>query len=297
MVGLGRDIVTGSDAKSFEVIDEARFDITASPRREILEIACDPLVGGIEQLVGARAGGHSRALLAEALAEQQADGKVIYQLLDDFAGASLVAGWAWSRWTDLWAESRSSSDRPKLPKMVGICAGFRPGAGSLTEEGTPRHDIQSSAPVPDLRNPDDHDGLHVCPRQTGVGMRRARWLDVSATSVGIAVQTGFQDRATDPGGGRVAVHEYRVDALIDPRDLILTSLEADPRILPYAACSGAVGHTERLLGKRISAFRRDVIETLPGTLGCTHLNDVLRALADIPRAISVIEKAQPKQEN
>ena len=292
MIGLGRDIVTGADAKRIEVIDKTRFDIIASPRREILQISCEPPVERIENLVGARAGGHSRALLAEALAEEQADGKVIYQLLDDFAGASLVAGWAWSRWTDAWSKPGSSSDKPKLPIMVGICAGFRPGAGSLTDEGTPRHDIQSSAPVPDLRNPEDPAGLYDWALQTGVGMRRARWLDVSATSAGFAVRAGFQDSATDPSGGRVAVHEYRVEALVEPQNLTLKSVEADPRVLPYAECPGAVPHTKRMIGKPIDAFRRDVIETLSGTLGCTHLNDVLRGFADIPHAISVMEKTQ-----
>ena len=31
---------------------------------------------------------------------------------------------------------------------------------------------------------------------------------------------------------------------------------------------------------------------LPGTLGCTHLNDVLRSLADVPRLIDALDAGQ-----
>jgi hypothetical protein len=37
-----------------------------------------------------------------------------------------------------------------------------------------------------------------------------------------------------------------------------------------------------MVNQRIGDFRNSVLEILPGTLGCTHLNDVLRALADVP---------------
>jgi Protein of unknown function (DUF2889) len=32
----------------------------------------------------------------------------------------------------------------------------------------------------------------------------------------------------------------------------------------------------------IHQMRKAVLETLPGTLGCTHLNDVLRSMAEVP---------------
>ena len=38
----------------------------------------------------------------------------------------------------------------------------------------------------------------------------------------------------------------------------------------------------RLLGARLPELRQAVLEELPGTLGCTHLNDALRALAEVP---------------
>ncbi|HBL92397.1 MAG TPA: hypothetical protein DHV57_11235 [Hyphomonas sp.] len=293
MVGRGRDILTRKDGVAYDLLDQARFDILASRRREILEISCDPTVAGIEALRGARAGGHSRSLLANVLADQRAQGKLLYQLLDDFAGASLVAGWAWSR----WVEVSSRADSSNFPKIVGVCAGFRPGASSLTPEGTPRHDIQSAAVVPELRHPLDPDGVHEWPPLTGIAMRRARWLDVWRDGTVIRIETGFQDSSTDPAHGRVAVHEYRVCAGIDAVSRRLVNVIADPRILPYAECPAAALNVQRLVGHAVDEFRQDVIETLPGILGCTHLNDVLRALADVPRAMTVLEKAHLTQES
>jgi hypothetical protein len=34
-----------------------------------------------------------------------------------------------------------------------------------------------------------------------------------------------------------------------------------------------------------------VLETLPSTLGCTHLNDVLRALADVPELAGLLPES------
>jgi DUF2889 family protein len=85
-----------------------------------------------------------------------------------------------------------------------------------------------------------------------------------------------------PEGGRIAVHEYRVEATIDPVTGILTSVTADPRVLPYVECPTAVGTVDRMVGTPVAGLRAAVLERLAGTAGCTHLNDALRALAEVP---------------
>ena len=42
-----------------------------------------------------------------------------------------------------------------------------------------------------------------------------------------------------------------------------------------------------LLGKDLRRFRLEVLEQLPGILGCTHLNDVLRSMADVPQLAEI----------
>jgi hypothetical protein len=55
-----------------------------------------------------------------------------------------------------------------------------------------------------------------------------------------------------------------------------------PRVLPYDECPLAVRNVAALAGLPLSDARGTVLERLRGPLGCTHLNDMLRSLADVP---------------
>ena len=84
---------------------------------------------------------------------------------------------------------------------------------------------------------------------------------------------------------RVAVHEYLVTATVDPAAMTVLALCADPRVLPYRECPAAVANITRMIGQPVSLLRGSVLETLPGALGCTHLNDVLRSLSDLAELV------------
>jgi hypothetical protein len=60
------------------------------------------------------------------------------------------------------------------------------------------------------------------------------------------------------------------------------SLEPDARILPFPECPGAIANTQRLVGSSLGDIRDEVLRQLRGPEGCTHLNDAMRALADVP---------------
>ncbi len=173
--------------------------------------------------------------------------------------------------------------------MQGVCAGFAPGASSLNPDGSARHDVQSNAPVGSLINPDDPSGWHELSDQHGVGMRRARWVDVWREGNDLLIEAGFQDSSTDPSGGRQAVHEYRLTARANAEDFTLAEVAAEPRILPYAECPAAAANIQRIVGVSLKDMRQTVLDRLPGTLGCTHLNDVLRGLADVPTLAAAME--------
>lgn len=284
MVARGRDLAT-SDESAMNVLDETQIAISASVRREILAIDSVPPIMDLDRLVGVRAGGASRATLNDLLGPLQ--GTIAFQLLDDFAGASLVAGWVWSRWVPDWgAELRRSGatgNAGRGGRMIGICTGFAPGSSALTDDGGADHTLQSACPVGPLENPADPDGWHLMTFQDGApGMRRARRLDLWRDGNMLRADLGFQDSGTSPSGGRIAVHEYRVHAVIDPSAMTLMSIAADPRVLPYRECPGAVANIARMVGQCVVDFRAEVLSRLAGTSGCTHLNDVLRSLADVP---------------
>jgi Protein of unknown function (DUF2889) len=283
MEGHARDVLTPLLGGAPEILADGGYTITASPLREILAIDVTPPRDNAQKMVGIRAGGASRNALSQIMGADR--GTPLFQIMDDFAGASLVSGWIWSRWQTDWVSLLQKAG-PQLAgrarTMEGVCTGFSPGASSLTEEGMPIHDGQSHTIVGTLIHPDDPDGWHPLAEQSGTQMRRARRIDVWRADGLIHVDAGFQDSGLMPDGQRSAVHEYVVTAIVDPAAMTLLSITADPRILPYRECPGAVRHIQKMVGHPITGFRNDVLETLPGILGCTHLNDVLRALADVP---------------
>jgi hypothetical protein len=201
-------------------------------------------------------------------------------ILDDISGASLVAGWAWSQWDPNWlAAGRAALKGFDVEKAFrnreGICIGFAPGSSGLSLSTD-----RSGTPTEELRLAEDPEGWHAFTTQSGVGFRRARRIDVWQDDV-IGIDSAFQDSSTTPQGGRSVVHEYGLRASADPGSLHLISVEAEPRVLPFAECPGAAANVSRLLDVPLSELREKVLTELRGTAGCTHLNDALRALADV----------------
>jgi hypothetical protein len=76
------------------------------------------------------------------------------------------------------------------------------------------------------------------------------------------------------------VHEYGILAELD-KDLVVTSVVASPRVLPWEECPSAAASAFRIVGQRVSDLRNFVRESLMGTSTCTHLNDLIRSLDDV----------------
>jgi hypothetical protein len=283
MTGLARDIRTGPEGGAPETIDTASFRMTVSPRREILAVEATPDHPRLSEMLGVRAGGASRDALRDRLGDIR--GKPLYQLIDDYAGASLVAGWALTRWMRP-DEVFGGSGRD----MTGICTGFSPGSQAMDENGNSRFTIQSATRVVPLANPDDPFAFHAVPEMAGSRrFRRARRIDLWREEGLIRFDAGFQDSGSTPDGGAEAVHEYRVYGEIDLLTGQLVSMQALPLVLPYAECPGAAVKAGRMIGRPVEEFREAVPEMLRSTLGCTHLNDVLRALSDVPALAAHLE--------
>lgn len=287
--GRARDAVTRTTGEAPVVVGSAHTTIQIAENRTIVEAIASPAPDALERLIGCRGGGHLRRALAEYLPDELAGGTPLYLLLDDVSGASLVAGFAWSQWTDDW--KRAAGDRPR-PDMEGVCIGFAPGTSALAEQrsGDSTHRTQA---VSSLVHPDDPEGWHEIAEQDGVGMRRARWIDVGRDPGDgtITISGGFQDSATTPDGGRVAVHEYLLEATADPDARLLTSVVPSPRVLPFRSCPAAVATASVVVGTPLTDLRRTVLERLARTNGCTHLNDVLRSLAEVPMLLERLDEA------
>ena len=254
-----------------------------TPERRIISIEANPPRPALSRLVGERGGGGLRKVLEQVVPEERRAANPLYLILDDISGASLVAGWAWSQWDPNWMEnSRAALKGFDLEKAFrsreGICTGFAPNSSAF-DPSTNRDGTATT----DLRNPDDPQGWHEFGAQDGsVGLRRARRIDVQLSADAIVVDSAFQDSATTSSGGRAVVHEYRLMATADTRSLRLLSVQAEPRVLPFVECPGAAANAALLVGTPLPELREKVLAELKGTAGCTHLNDALRALAEVP---------------
>lgn len=282
--GRCRDLVTGAGLESAEV---ARYDeMTAELNweRRILSVQNDRV--DLSVLKGARGGGHLRAVLDEKIHEERVNGSPLYLLLDDISGVSLVSGWAWSRWDSDWAEDSDYDDFEKRRLMMeNVCTGFATGNTALAVESPPDNTPQ----VVPLPNPADDLSWHELPTVDQVGFRRARRIDVWVEGDNIRIDVGFQDSASDPELERVAIHEYHVTGSANRSSLELTEISATPHVLPFPECPGAIANIQRMVGTPLRQMRMRVIEELPGVLGCTHLNDLLRSLAEVPSLVDQID--------
>ncbi len=291
--GRARDILTTEQAGEPRMLQLDRVDATIAPDRSIAAIASQPHRPGIGRLVGARGGGYLRRALDESLPEERDAGSPLYLLLDDFAGVSLIAGWAWRHWLPDSQTGGGHGLPPakmaeRLAKMEDICTGFASGSTALSDSDGSR---QNFAPVDPLPNPADPMGWHPLATDDGVTMRRSRRIDVWRKDDGtVCIDAMFQDSASVPGGGRVAVHEYTLTAQADAWTQRLTGVQAQPRILPYPECPGATRHLDLMLGAPLRELRLAVLDRLPRTLGCTHLNDALRSLAEVPLLLKHLDQ-------
>jgi len=279
--GRCRDAVTHASVDAPVVVGEATASIGIGGNRTIEDIRADPDSDGLQQLVGCRGGGYLRSALAEFLPHELDGGTPLYLLLDDLSGGSLVAGFAWSQWRDQWMNA--DAKRPPRPNMEGVCIGFAPGSSALDEQ---RSDVMTHRVqiVRKLVHDDDRHGWHDLAELPPVSFRRARRIDVWRDPVDgtIMIDSGFQDSAGHPEHGRVAVHEYGLHATADPATMTIRSVHADPRVLPFLSCPNAVDTADHVIGTPVAELRTTVLERLAKTNGCTHLNDALRALAEVP---------------
>jgi len=278
---IARDIYTAENTVDFLVIQQDNLLDSIDADRYIKAISANPKLANVEEFVGHRGGGHLRLALDEIYGEdQQRDYRPAFLLIDDISGASLVAPWARSKWPKLEPEHSLGPEtiRQIRQKMEGVCIGFAPGNSAFSSPLD--QSIHRSAKVPPLHHPEDPDGWHQLPEHNSITMRRARridlWLDED-----IEVDAMFQDSASLPEGGREAVHEYHLQVSAEANTGIIKRNQITPHILPFPECPRAVNNAQKMVGTPLSELRHSVLENLRKTNGCTHVNDALRALADV----------------
>jgi len=279
--GRARDLSTPTHGKP-EVLATADLYVVTNPMREIVRIDAEPAPVGVERLVGSRAGGNLRKAIAAELPQEVAAGTPMHLLLDDLAGSTLIAGFVFMRWTDELPGFQERMQKGPRPYMQDICSGFRPGSIALFEDGTLSGRPQNVAHPSSLNDPEDPWSWHELDDHPPMAMRRSRRIDVWREHEVLGIDAMFRDNAWDPDGQESVVHEYHIRGTADASTGVLRTVTAQPRVLPYNECTGAAPNASWMEGTELRAMRTEVLERLKSIDCCTHLNDGLRSLAEVP---------------
>jgi hypothetical protein len=175
--------------------------------------------------------------------------------------------------------------------------GRAPGSVRRTADGgTIMNDVDATGRPPVVTGPSapplatgDHLGWHETGRLPPHAMRRNRRMDVTPGPLA-SIDVLYRDSHVDEDGTETIVHEYTVSATVDTADGVLASCAATPRVLPWVECPAAALSAGRLAGQPVSGLRGHVRDTFLGTSTCTHLNDTLRSLEDIPALLTLADR-------
>jgi hypothetical protein len=280
--GRARDLVTPLVGEP-RVIAAANLYAVTGRERDIQRIESDPAVPGLERLIGCRAGGNLRASIAAELPGEMENGTPLHLLLDDLAGSTLISGFTLILWGEVFPEIR---ERMKVGAgtrvMRDVCAGFRDGSAAIKPDGTMAGLHQNTTPTGRIDDPTDPLSWHELDDHSGMAMRRARRIDVWYDGGELRIDSMFRDSVWNPAGQEVVLHEYEIFAAADRASGTVDSVTAVPRVLPYAECPGAAPNASWMAGTDLRTMRSEVLQRLRNADCCTHLNDGLRALAEVP---------------
>jgi hypothetical protein len=121
-------------------------------------------------------------------------------------------------------------------------------------------------------------------------MRRRRRIDVWGDDGGFAVECFFRDSHLDADGLETVIHEYTVHGAVDAATMRFTACDAEVGALPWMECPAAAASASRLVGTPVGDLRSRVRGTFVGTTTCTHLNDTLRSMADLPALVAAVPR-------
>ena len=264
------------------------------PGDRIEEIEAEPDVAPVGGLLGQRVGPGFRQSTTELLGERLGLNSLLHHLLDDWAGANLVSGYAMQRRADRDGRPMQTSAE-HLAGSIDICAGW-------TEDGSILRTVRRTNVVPTALGPriplavgavDASAALGAGPQRRTEqppvgGTRRRRRLDLWPDRGEYRFEEHFRDSYVEASDAESVLHEYLVHGTLDPDRLVVASIEAEALVLPWQECPRALASAQRIVGWPVAELRARVREELVGTSTCTHLNDTLRVLADLSALAPVL---------
>ena len=272
----GRDLRTNLDGTT-TVLDEVRLRAELAADGTVATIESDPPEPALQKLVGRHNQRGFRAAVDEAVPHHVERATVLHQLLDDVPMIALISQYGWTR------ELGDDFDLPveSADRLRDRCAGWvNDGVMLGAMDDTGIFPIPLGPDAPDLDATDDLLAWHDMDPMVPKAARRRRRLDL-IDGEPLTADVHFRDSHLAVDAPEDVLHEYTLQATIDPEALVLLGCDAQARTLPWPECPNSLVSAARIVGEPVAGLRAKVHTDLRGTTTCTHLNDVLRSLAGI----------------
>lgn len=277
LAGAARDLVSAASSATVVASAAVTAEVDSAGELASLDLGNSSLDGNL--LLGRLVGPGFRKCLETAFPDELAATTPLALLLDDLPVAALISGYA-----KLYTGA-IPTDHAATSMKADICSGWREGGTMLRSVragfGVPVTIGPAAPELADERSV-DRQGWHDLPPLPAGAMRRRRLLDVQVTDQAWQVTAMFRDTHRDGDGGETILHEYSLTAVVEATTGRFTRCAAVPQVLPWVECPVAAASADRLVGERAADVRSFVRSALRGTSTCTHLNDLLRSLSDVP---------------
>jgi hypothetical protein len=281
-----RDLATGSDGSSTTSFASMSAEVAFTDGRTLDALSTNPAEPALADLIGLAAASGFRSRLMGAVPEHRRARSLLYFLLDDVPTATLISGFAMG-----YAGHRPLRIGPKAERQLtpNLCAGWVPDGVMMTEALATGHTpVPTGPPALDILDDDDPLAWHEMEILPAHAVRRQRRIDVAPLDDMIGVSAMFRDSHMSPDGVHTVIHEYVVDATIDPATRLFANIAATPRVLPWFECPNAATSARRLIGTPVDDLRGRIAVDFTGETTCTHLNDLLRSMEDVATLASVV---------
>lgn len=293
-----RDLFTGETGSQPVELGQEWIRLAMQPGGIAQHIAASRMDDQLAPLAGRRVGGPMRKGVAETMPQEPENSTLLYRLIDDLAGGAFLAPAGWQSWLKdgikAYAHAVGMTSVMDV-KMEGMCVTYATGSPALLPDGRQNEETANRSIGAFAGTSDDPHAWHPLLEVSGTNEARLRYMDVWRADGMVQVCFGFQDSSAFPGTDlRQLFHEYRGFAVIEPETMVLQSIRMEYGSLPYHTCPAAASSPQALVGQSVREFRKLVIATLPGTAGCTHLNDALRTLQDVPALVVMLDQRMGK---
>jgi Protein of unknown function (DUF2889) len=307
----GRDVVVHAGGEQ-ETIERLELRVRIDPTTGRVEAIEDRAPGArtssvrVDDLVGANVRRRFGLAVAETMPDAASRRSLLYSVLEDLNGASLVSGYAPLR-AGLYGGTPAEGEA-RAAMQVDICAGWARGGAVVEHLRLTGNNAVPMGPVaPAMTEPAGSPSTavrwHELAPLAEHTVRRLRRLDVHRPGPGDrpgGLTAHFRD-SYQGADDEMVMHEYLVSAdLVSPtarsgrrsgRDLTIETIDVDVRVLPWDTCPAAAPSPAALDGTPLADLPSRVRAELVGPSTCTHLNSTVRSLADAEALIAALVPA------